>query len=108
MRPKEENADFAMRLKEAMSLAKISQAELSRRSGVSKTLITKYLSGYIAPKQKNKYAIARACGVSPIWLDGFGDKDDVNPVREEIIHRVKNMDKDQLDKLDVFIRTFLP
>lgn len=63
--------DRAERLRYAMELCGISAAELSRKSGFSKSSISQYLSGLHAPTKGGTEMLADALGVSPAWLFGF-------------------------------------
>lgn len=63
-------ATFAERLKELLTLKHITQAELSRRSGVGKSSITHYIKGDWEGKQDAVYAIAKATNVEYAWLMG--------------------------------------
>ena len=64
-------AKFSDRLREALSLRKMTQAELSRKTGISKGSISDYLSGNYEAKQDKIYDIARALNVDEGWLMGF-------------------------------------
>lgn len=64
---------FAERLAYAMARKQISQADLSRLSGIGKGSISNYLSGRWAPKGNNIYKLAQVLDVSPLWLDGHTD-----------------------------------
>ena len=64
-------ASIAERLKEALSIRGMKQAELVAKTGIGKSSISTYLSGEYEPKQKNIYKIAEALGVSESWLMGF-------------------------------------
>ena len=59
------------RLSEALNYRGWTAADLSRRSGVSKGLISRYLSGTVTPKQSKVGILANSLGVSPSWLLGF-------------------------------------
>lgn len=63
-------ATAAERLKEALELKGITQAELSRRTQIGKSSISTYLTGAYIPKQKNVYKMARVLGVDEGWLLG--------------------------------------
>lgn len=63
--------DFNKRLKIAMSNRNINQAKLSKLSGISKPLISNYLSGKYKAKQDNLYIIAKILNVNEAWLMGF-------------------------------------
>ena len=62
---------FSERLKEALNYKGWTAADLSRRSGVGKDSLSRYLHGEIIPKQNKVSAMADALGVSPSWLMGF-------------------------------------
>ncbi|TDL96744.1 helix-turn-helix domain-containing protein [Macrococcus brunensis] len=66
-----------MRLQQILKEKKISQAELSRRSGIARNSISDYLKGKYEAKQDKVYLIAKALNVSEGWLMGF----DVSPER---------------------------
>ena len=62
---------FQIRLEQALSSSDMTPAELSRRTGLSPSLISYYRSGKTEPKIKQLYLIATALNVSPSWLMGF-------------------------------------
>lgn len=59
------------RLKEALEVRSMTAAELSKRSGIGKGSISKYLNGLVVPKQSAIGEMARALMVSPAWLMGY-------------------------------------
>ncbi len=61
---------FKSRLKEAMQSRQISAAKLSTISGISKPLISMYLSGKTIPREINLQKLADALGVDALWLAG--------------------------------------
>lgn len=61
---------FANRLKEALKANDLKQTDLSRLTGIDKSLISNYLSGKYKAKQENLYLIAKALNVSEMWLMG--------------------------------------
>lgn len=63
--------DFYRRLKEAMSIRKITQSELCAKTGIPKSAMSQYLSGAFKPKQTRTYLIAEALNVSEAWLLGY-------------------------------------
>lgn len=65
---------FKNRLQETMNLRGMSAAELSRRSGLNKSALCRYLQGKLRPKPDAAIALAEALGVSPAWLVGFSDE----------------------------------
>ena len=69
---------FVDRLKYAMSIKNMKQAELAELTGIGKSSISQYLSGQYMPKQKNLYLIAKALDVNEDWLIGNSDEIDRN------------------------------
>lgn len=59
------------RLKSVLEERGISKAELSRRTGISNSSLSEYLSEKYEPKQDKIALIAKALNVSPAWLLGF-------------------------------------
>ena len=63
-------ATTADRISEAMKLRDIRQADLVKKTGISKGALSSYISGRYVPKQNNVYLIAQALDVSEAWLMG--------------------------------------
>ena len=63
-------ATVAERMKLALELRGMKQADLVKRTGIGKSSISTYLTGEYEPKQKNIYKIAQALQVSEAWLMG--------------------------------------
>ena len=61
----------SIRLSKALEYQKVSQTELARLSGVSKSLISSYLSGRYKPTLDTIENFASILRVSPAWLAGF-------------------------------------
>lgn len=87
---------IATRLKEALSIRGMKQADLVRATGLDRGAISSYLSGKYEPKQKAIYKMSQALNVSEGWLMGF------NTTMERSAESKKN---DQLAKLIVKMRT---
>lgn len=62
---------FKDRLKQIMSERKISQSELSRRTGIGRNSISDYLNGKYEAKQNKVFELAKALNVNEAWLMGF-------------------------------------
>lgn len=77
------NAKLVSRINEALSRNEMSKAELSRRTGISPSSLSEYLSGKYEPKQDKIYLISRALNVDPVWLLGFEDEDSEQQKHEE-------------------------
>ncbi len=65
------NASFQSRLRAGLDFRRMTQSELSKRSGVSKSSISRYLSGAWEAKQDAVYLLASALDVSEAWLMGY-------------------------------------
>ncbi|WP_270597059.1 helix-turn-helix domain-containing protein [Enterococcus asini] len=63
--------NFADRLREALSMKGISQAELSRRTGIGRNSISDYLKAKYEAKQDNLLLLANALDVNEAWLMGL-------------------------------------
>lgn len=59
------------RLVELMKYYNLSQADVCRRTGLTKSMVSLYVSGKRTPKQDNLYAISNAFNISPVWLMGL-------------------------------------
>lgn len=61
----------ANRIKEALQIRNMKQADLVEKTRISKGALSSYISGAYKPKQKNLYLIAKALEVSEAWLMGL-------------------------------------
>lgn len=66
----ERTADIAHRLREAMTNTGKTQADLVRETGLSKSTLSRYLSGKFEPKQIAVNKLAVALNVAEMWLWG--------------------------------------
>jgi transcriptional regulator with XRE-family HTH domain len=64
-------ANTSDRLKEAMMLASKTQADLVRDTGLSKSTLSRYLSGEFEPKQNAIAKLAASLNVNEMWLWGY-------------------------------------
>jgi len=64
-------SDIKDRLKYAMELFQIKQAELVKLTGIDKGQLSSYLSGKYEPRQNNIFILAEALNVSEAWLIGY-------------------------------------
>lgn len=86
---------IATRLKIALEMREMSQADLVKRTGIGKSSISTYLSGEYEPKQKNTYKLAKALNVNEAWLMGL----DVDIERKD---NVVNLSDKELKLLKMF------
>lgn len=64
-------AELKDRLKLAISTRGIKPIELSEKTGIPKSAISQYMSGYAKPKQDRIYLICNALSISEAWLMGY-------------------------------------
>lgn len=89
--------ETAQRLKEAMTEAGVTAAELSERSGVGKSSISQYMNGRNSPSNISASKMARVLKVSPIWLMGFQ-----TPKVDEELEELTKLNVDEQKVLDVY------
>ena len=77
---------IASRLRAALELRGMKQAELVELTGIGKSSISTYLRGSYIPKQKNIYKMAKALNVNEAWLMG----EDVDPTRQNAYSEPSN------------------
>ena len=71
IRKMEQNEDFNVRLKKALQVRGMSQAELSRKTNINEANISHYLKGTYEAKQDKVFLLSKALNVSPYWLMGL-------------------------------------
>ena len=64
-------SSFAENLRAAMAERSLTQAELSKRTGISKSFISQYLSGKFKPRDDKLSALAQALGTTKGALLGY-------------------------------------
>ena len=67
----EDRTTFGKRLRKAMKAKKINSRELSHRTGISESAISRYLSFDMIPRIDHAAKIAKALNVDPLWLFGM-------------------------------------
>lgn len=83
--------DIKDRLKIALDLAGRRPVDLANATGISKSSISQYLSGYARPNDVNIYKMAKYLGVTEAWLMGFAapmenaEKDQKNGVKIPVL-----------------------
>ncbi len=90
-------AMFNERLKEAIAMREITQTELSKRTGIDKSIISHYISGSYKAKSDNLYALAKALDVSEPWLMGL----DVPVKRIEPTANDSELDLDDREAMNI-------
>lgn len=85
-------AELKNRLKEALYINNMKPIELSEKTGIPKSAISQYMSGYAKPKSDRIYLMSKALNVPEAWLIGY----DVGYVSEKNLLEVET-------KLDVVL-----
>ena len=62
---------FTDRLRTAMDARGMRAVDLARDTGLSKARISQYTNGIYVPKADALHSLARALGVSDLWLEGY-------------------------------------
>lgn len=94
--------NFSIRLDKAMKLRNIKSVELHEKTGISESLLSKYLSGNALARQNKIFALSKALDVSPAWLMGYDVPISDNTQTIEIpILRTINLELDLLDKTNI-------
>lgn len=78
---------FRERLSNALADRKMKPIELSEITGIPKSAISQYMSGYTKPKQDRISLISKALNVSEVWLLGYDA-----PLSTEIIEDTEQKD----------------
>ncbi len=65
------NETISERIKFALDKSSLTQAEVVKKTGISKGALSSYIAGRYVPKQTNIYKLAKALNVSPAWLMGL-------------------------------------
>lgn len=62
---------FHIRLKKAMEIRGMRQADLIKKTGIGSSAISQYASGKVEPLSDKICILAEALNVNPSWLSGF-------------------------------------
>ena len=60
-----------IRIKKALSIRNIKQADLCAKANISKSTLSEYLKGKYEPKQDKIFMLSQALNVDPVWLMGY-------------------------------------
>ena len=108
---------FSERLKTALDKRKVKPAELSERTGISKSSISEWISGKYEAKADKIVLIAKALDVNESYLIGLNvpmenNMKDFNknnnfiddPIITEMLKLMENLDKNSLENIFNFIK----
>lgn len=70
--------ELKVRLKEALSSRNMKPVELAEKTGIPKSAISQYMSGYAKPKQDRITLMSKALGIEEAWLLGYNVPMDKN------------------------------
>lgn len=70
---------FMDRFNYALSIRNIKPVELAEKTGISKSTISHYMSGYTKPKSDKLFILAKALDVNETWLMGYDVPINRNP-----------------------------
>lgn len=101
------------RVKEAVTLRKMTQAELVEKTGIPKASISQYINGHHLPKQEAIYKLSEALSVRPDWLMGLNvpmedkNKLDVTSTEKALVLQYRQLNNDDRNKLEGFLQALL-
>lgn len=93
-------ATTSERLAEAMKLRNMSASQLSEKTGISKSSISRYLSGDYDPGKENFFKIASVLNINPNWL--AGKESPVNFSTLSTDDQLAENEKEPVDQLPFF------
>ncbi|SEL33962.1 helix-turn-helix domain-containing protein [Ruminococcus albus] len=82
-------SSFAENLRAAMAERSLTQAELSKRTGISKSFISQYLSGKFKPRDDKLSVLAQALGTTKGALLGYESSGSSNGDNSADLHKVQ-------------------
>lgn len=81
------------RIKTALELREMKQADLIKLTGINKGALSSYISGKYEPKQNNIFLMAKALNVSEAWLMGYDVPMERKPITIEVVPEDAGRDK---------------
>ena len=105
-------ASVAERIKVAMEIRKMTQADICRITNIDKGSVSSYVSGRYEPKDDRIFLIATALNVNPSWLSGFAvpmetsrtETIDINEKEKELIIDFKSLSEEDKKKAIEYIK----
>ncbi|WP_298677905.1 helix-turn-helix transcriptional regulator [uncultured Megasphaera sp.] len=91
------------RIQQCMAEKKMTQADLSRATGIRPSSLSDYFSGKYSPKQDKIDRIAAALEVSPGWLMGYPDTDSLTESEWDLICRFRHLSREDQQRLAAFL-----
>ena len=103
----EKISSFSKRLKILMDIRGVSVANMVEDLDITKSLMSKYLSGKVEPRQDRFDQIARYFNVSHGWLMGYDCEMYSSDIKSQILKHIETLDTDQLMSLYDFIKKLI-
>lgn len=97
---------FSNRLNQAMRIRNIKAAELSDKTGISKSSLSEYINGKYEAKQDGVYLLAKALDVSEAWLMGLDVPMERNSFRFASSNGidVEGLDEEDIKEINEFVK----
>ena len=93
----------SVRLKRALAMRNMRQADLCEKTKIPKSAISHYLSGSFVPKQDRAFIIAQALDVNPAWLMGFDAPMEIKDIKKDSPDKIELTEGEKV-LLDLFNR----
>ena len=95
---------FVERLNAALDASGLTQAELSRKTGIAEAALSNYRKGKYEPKHKQLYLLAVALNVSPAWLMGFDLEENGDKLDQALAFLWSNLNDNQKSQVLDYMR----
>ena len=86
---------FKDRLEQALAYSGMTAAELSKKTGIGPSEISRYRQGKYEPKLPKLYAMSVALNVSPSWLMGFDLEENAESLDVALLSLWSTLNDDQ-------------
>lgn len=103
----EKVSTFSKRLRLLMDIRGVSVSKMVQDLGLTKSLMSKYLSGKVEPRQDRFDEIARYFSVSHGWLMGYDCEMYSNDVKSQILKLIETFNTEELLELYGYIKKIL-
>lgn len=105
------NGTFTDRLNLAMRESSLKACDVAKMAGVSRSLLSKYMSGASNAGNVKLYSLAKTLRVNVLWLMGYDvpmrENSEQAQLKREIADSLNGMDENSLRKVKRFIEEFL-
>lgn len=98
--PREEYENFSIRLRLALESKSMNQSQLAEKLGMSKSMVSNYLSSRSMPESDRVFIIAKELNVDPAWLFGADINPDGTPISSAAMMSDEYLDISELSADD--------